>query len=135
MNKEIKKMEEVKPTAAIETKLDPMVMSAIQATVAAAMKEAVGTIIEQLKPATLPHTPAPAIPVRNAGAPNPSVPIQNGNYVSKLKGIPVEEGQDLRHVHPAVIQQWFNTVETRWKENYNKRNIGGKPVDLNWTRG
>ena len=81
-------------------------------------------------------TPAPAIPVRNAGAPNPVPPAaQNGHYVSKLKGIPVEPGQDLRHVHPSVIQNWFNTIENRWKEAYNKRKIGGAPVDLSWTRG
>jgi hypothetical protein len=117
--------------------LDPIVMLAIQETVAVAMKQAVGTILEQLKPATIPATPAPAIPVRNAGAPNPSnpVPSNNGNYVSKLKGIPVEPGQDLRHVHPAVVNEWFSKVESRWKENYNKKKMGGAPVDLSWTRG
>jgi hypothetical protein len=114
--------------------LDPHVMLAIQTSVQEAMKTAVGIIVEQLKPSTLPSTPAPAIPVRNAGAPNPA-PVNNGNYVSKLKGIPVEPGQDLRHVHPSVIQNWFNTVENRWKEAYNKRKIGGAPVDMSWTRG
>lgn len=118
--------------------LDPTIMAAIQASVEVAMKSAVGVILEQLKPATLPSTPAPSIPVRNAGAPTP-IPqvgqLSNGNYVSKLKGIPVEPGQDLRHVHPGVIQNWFNTVENRWKEQYNKRKMGGAPVDLSWTRG
>ncbi len=114
--------------------LDANIMSAIQATVQEAMKTAVGVIVEQLKPSTLPSTPAPAISVRNAGAPNPA-PVNNGNYVSKLKGIPVEPGQDLRHVHSSVIHAWFQSIENRWKESYNKRKVGGAPVDLSWTRG
>jgi hypothetical protein len=114
--------------------LDPTVMAAIQASVEVAMKAAVGTILEQLKPATLPLTPAPAIPVRNAGAPNPA-PAPQQNYVPRLQGIPVEPHQDLRDVHPGVIQQWFQNIENRWKENFNKRKVAGSPVELSWTRG
>jgi hypothetical protein len=61
--------------------------------------------------------------------------LSDGTYVSKLKGIPVQEGQDLRHVHPSVIQTWFNNVESRWKDQYNKKQVGGSPVNMNWTRG
>lgn len=129
------KVEAAPAPVAAPVALDPSVMAAIQATVEVAMKTAVGVIIEQLKPATLPSSPAPSIPVRNAGAPPETGQLPNGNYVSKLKGIPVEPGQDLRHVHPGVIQNWFNTVENRWKEQYNKRKLGGAPVDLSWTRG
>lgn len=124
------KVEAEQPKVALEAN----VMSAIQASVEVAMKAAVGTILEQLKPATLPSTPAPAIPVRNAGAPNPA-PVKPQNYVPKLQGIPVEPHQDLRDVHPGVIQQWFQNIENRWKENFNKRKVAGSPVELSWTRG
>ena len=133
---DLKNVEAAPATPAAPVPLDATVMAAIQATVQAAMKEAVGIIVEQLKPDTLPKTPAPSIPVVNAGAPRASSHFdKNGNYVSKLKGIPVEEGQDLRDVNPNVIRNWFSSIENRWKEQMNARKIGGTPVEMGWTRG
>jgi hypothetical protein len=107
--------------------LDPAMLAAIQA----AVQSAVGTIVASLgignpQAQKAPQT-APNVPQVNNG--------MQPSYVSKLKGIPVEPGQDLRHVHPSVINDWFNVIETRWKENYNKKMVAGSPVNMNWTRG
>jgi hypothetical protein len=113
--------------------LDPAILAAIQAAVTQSVSATVQAVMSQLapKPQAQPANDAPSALVN----PNAPAPGTNGNYVSKLKGIPVQPGQDLRHVHPSVIQGWFNTVESRWKEQYNKRKMGGAPVDMSWTRG
>ena len=104
------KVEAEQPKVALEAN----VMSAIQASVEVAMKAAVGTILEQLKPATLPSTPAPAIPVRNAGAPNPA-PVKPQNYVPKLQGIPVEPHQDLETFIQVSSSNGFRTLKIAGK--------------------
>lgn len=113
--------------------LEPAILAAIQAAVTQSVSATVQAVMTQLAPKAQPA------PVNDAAStlvnPNAPAPGTNGHYVSKLKGIPVQPGQDLRHVHPSVVQGWFNTVESRWKEQYNKRKMGGAPVDMSWTRG
>ena len=135
MSKDESKIESKQPAPQAEVStpaptLDPYVLAAIQA----AVKDSIGSIMAQVMPRAQ-ATQTPSLPVPNAGAPNPAPIYSDGTYTSKLKGIPVAEGQDLRHVHPSVIQNWFNTVESRWKDQYNKKQVGGAPVNMNWTRG
>lgn len=106
-------------------KFDPALLAMIQETVAAAVGQAVGAIVEQLRPAAAPVF-APAVP---------PVTQQRSHYKPKLQGIPVEPGQDMRHVPTDVINNWFNTLEQRWRDIYNKKSHLGKPADMNWTRG
>lgn len=108
--------------------LSPEMLLAIQEAVAAS----VSTIVKQLMPVT-PIAASASVPLAMT-QPAPQVPQQAG-YVSKLKGIEVELGQDLRHVGAERIRNWFAGVEQRWKQQYNKRQIAGGAVDMSWTRG
>jgi hypothetical protein len=114
--------------------LSPEILAAIAATVQAAMQP----VLEMLtKPTTAPRAPTPPAAMQEStthygnGSPKPNT----NTWVSKLKGIPVEEGQDMRHVKREVIQGWFSNVEQRWKEKVNSQRAGGQPVNMNWTRG
>lgn len=55
--------------------------------------------------------------------------------VSKLQGIPAEPGQTLQDIHPAVIKQWFNALEARWKLSYANKSVDGQPANLSMSRG
>ena len=102
---------------------------AVEQAIAAAIQAALAPVLDILtKPATAAPAPAPeAHPgVVNAVEPSPRF---------KLVGIPVAEGQDLRHVHPQTIKNWFGSVEQRWKEIHNAKKVGGANVNMNWTRG
>lgn len=125
----------VTPGTPVPLKIDPALLAAIQAAVSQSVKEQLAQQTPQ------PQVPAPHInqsvsakPVASIAAPLPLNTL-TGNYTSKLKGIPVNPGEDLRHVPKHIVEQWFHGVETRWKDQYNKRKVGGAPVDLNWTRG
>ena len=88
------------------TPLDPAILAAINAAVVSSVK----AIVEHLKPTVAP-APMTLAPQLQAPYVPPYVP-----YNTKLQGIPVEAGQDLRHVHPSVINQWFANVEQRAKD-------------------
>jgi len=108
------------------TKLDPQVLAAINEAVSGAVK----SIVEQLKPQTPTQVAPAAKPVPQSNFGNNST-----NYVTKLKGIPVEPGEDLRHVSRDIVQKWFLQVEARWKESYNSRKLDGRPVGMTLDRG
>lgn len=109
MEKETKKSEELKPTQptpVLSPEIESAIRSEIQKSIGAAIREA----LKQSEPAKAMTQAAAA----------QQVP-QQAPYKTKLQGIPVEPGQDLRHVHPDVIRTWFANIENRWKEQY-KRN-------------
>lgn len=110
--------------------IDPALLAAINA----AVTHAVSGIVKQLAPQTAPQVnPVPSPTVNTLKNPMP-VP-QQAAYKSKLQGIPVEPGEDLRHVHPNVIHAWFRNLEDRWKAQYNNKKVGNEPVNVSWTRG
>jgi hypothetical protein len=90
--------------------LDPAILAAIQAAVVGSVKE----IVAALKPVTG-AAPQAMVPTQDTRYPMPYVPPYE-EYKSKLKGIPVEAGQDLRHVHPMRINEWFRNIELRAAE-------------------
>ena len=90
-------------SANLSTGLDPAILAAINQAVTGAVK----VIVDQLKPAQ-------ASPQAQGASkyPTPYVPPTQP-YRSKLQGIPVQAGQDLRHVHPLVIREWFGQIQAR----------------------
>jgi len=107
--------------------LDP----AILAHITQAIQASIGAIAAQLapKPVEVPgHVPSNTLK-------NPNPPPAQSVHTTKLKGIPVEPGEDLRHVHPNVINAWFHNLESRWKEQLNKRKLSGQPTSVQLTRG
>jgi hypothetical protein len=98
----------VAPQQPLGTQLDPAILAAIQAAVVGSVKE----IVAALKPATAPVSAAPA---QDNRYPTPYVPPYE-SYKSKLTGIPVEPGQDLRHVHLMRINEWVRNIEARAAE-------------------
>jgi hypothetical protein len=123
--------EEVKPEVKpmeMPLALDPAILAAINAAVVGSVKE----IVNALKPAT----PAPLPPTQ--GDPRfakPYVPPYEP-YKVRLKGIAVQPGEDLRHVHPQIIRQWFAQVENRWKERMKAQGSrNGLQTSLTLTQG
>ena len=116
-------VEQSAPVKQAPAALDPAILAAINAAVSAAVVQTIAA----MQPVAAPAAPAATLPAQ----------AQQGKpaYTPRLKGIEVQPGQDLRHVHPNVINDWFNNLENRWKEQYNKKQVGGKPVNMNWTRG
>lgn len=125
-----------KPVSAPQTQaLTPEMLKAIQEIVSAS----VGEVMKQVVAQPQAQTPSTAATVGTdaSGLPllNPRQPPKQSVYKTRLQGIPVEEGQDLRHVHPARISAWFQNVEQRWKQQMNDRKVSGSAVNLGWTRG
>src|SRR5580692_3589375 len=113
-------------TASQTPPLSQEILAAINATVQETMKSAVVEIVKALKPQT-----SQALPVNPPVSQKPHfVPPASTDYKPKLVGIQVEEGQDLRHVHPSVINDWFSKVESKWKDKYNKKGYDSKPAEL-----
>jgi hypothetical protein len=141
MNKEISKQEtkvvdsEVVSTPAVgKPALDPAVMAAIQVAVSTAMS----ALITELKPAVaaLPGATTPAMTDGVAHVPaRPKPVLAQSVYKTKLQGIPVNPGEDLRYVPAAEINAWFAKVERRWQERMNNQKMGDGAVNVNWTRG
>ncbi len=120
-----KTVKAVPATDKIDSELPPAIVMAIKEIVSAAMSELIKSSAPvPLAPQTLPAPSNAVIP-----------PLVQAGYVSKLKGIPVQPGQDLRHVHPQEIKNWFAAIENRWKESYDRRQVGGQPVSLTLGRG
>lgn len=112
--------------AATPVTLDPAVLDAIKQAVGSAIAAIAVTPAQQATPASK------ALPTQNL---RPNVP-KDQPYVTRLKGIPVEPGEDLRHVPANVVKAWFHNLEERWKENYNRKKVSdGSPVNVSWTRG
>lgn len=120
------------PASSVHPSIDPQT----QALIDAAVKNAVAAALSQLTPShpTGSNEIVQSAP-KTALNPNPPPPPSTTPYKIKLKGIPVEPGQDLRHVHPQVIKNWFHSVEQRWKDSYNARKMDGQPSNMSWTRG
>jgi hypothetical protein len=108
-----------------EMALSPEVLKAIQSAVEGAVATIAAKMTSVQHPSDFVAPPPSAKPV---------VPIQ-APYESKLKGIPVEAGQDLRHVPTDVIHAWFAKQEHKWKDGYNRRKVAGEQVSMGWTRG
>lgn len=135
MNKEVKETPVTNVVAKTEAPSHPKpaLDSAILDAINQAVMGAVKTIVEQVKTVPAPQSPVSA-PTSAYGA--PPAPPSNQPYVPKLKGIPVEPGQDLRHVHPTVIQGWFDGIENRWKQRMRERGAAnGTQANVGWTRG
>lgn len=110
--------------AAPAATVSPEMIAAIQAVVMASMaqfKDSMADMVKQFAP--------PAPKVQGVGD------YQQAGYKSMLKGIETEPDQDLRHVGPAKISSWFNSLEGRWKKLYNSRSVDGNAVSMNWTKG
>lgn len=130
MNKEVKHpaLEEKKVEV---VGLDPAIQAAIQA----AVSNAVTLIVGQMAQAPVINHAAAPLAVRPTRL-NPNPPPDNSDYKVRLKGIPVEPGQDLRHVHPAEINAWFRGIEERAKERLRAQGLrNGTQADMSWTRG
>lgn len=128
-------MEKEKHPALDAKKEDKALDPAIQAAIAAAVSSAVSAIVGQLAvntPAQINEAPLAVRPTRL----NPNQPPANSDYKTKLKGIPVEPGQDLRHVHPLEIAAWFRGIEERAIARMKSQGIrSGTQADMSWTRG
>ncbi len=119
---------EVLPAAPMPAALDPAILAAINAAVVGS----VNTIVAALKPAT--PAPVPLTP-GNPQYAKPYVPPYEP-YKVRLKGIPVQPGEDLRHVHPQLIRNWFAQVENRWKERMKAQGArNGLQTSLTLTQG
>lgn len=106
--------------------VDPAIQNAINQAVAGA----VSAIMEKLMQ---PSANLPALNTAQPQASSHALPPMR-QPIAKLKGIPVEEGQDLRHVPAWRINEWFRNIEL----NAQKRvALQGKAMqaEMSWTRG
>ena len=112
--------------------LDPAIQAAIQAAVSSAVASVVGQLVQQAPQLNVAPAPIAVRPTRL----NPNPPPPQTDYKTKLKGIPVEPGQDLRHVHPAEINAWFRGIEERAKQRMMEQGgRNGTQANMSWTRG
>src|SRR5580700_10248150 len=113
----------------------------LDADVQAAVNAAIGAVVPELLKALAPQAVNPSVPVVQPNSittmMNPNPPQPAVAYKTKLKGIPVHPGMDLRHVHPQEIKNWFARLENRWKENYAKKQAAalGSSVSLTMEAG
>jgi hypothetical protein len=78
-------------------------------------------------------TPAPTTDAPRLTSPQPNKQLPH--RMGKLQGIPVQEGQDIRHVPREVINEWFSNLEDRWKQKHNAFKKLGTPVNMSLSRG
>jgi hypothetical protein len=128
---------ETVPTFIDRTPLDPAILAMIQESVKVAVAALVPEVIAAVAPKpTVASEPLLQPVVATKMNPNPP-PAQQPVYKTRLQGIPVNSGQDLRHVHPQEIKNWFARLENRWKENYAKKQAAalGSSVSLTLEAG
>jgi hypothetical protein len=105
--------------------LDPAILDAINQAVAGAVKTIVAQVVPQQQ---VQAASTVAQPQASNGLPPMRKPI------SRLKGIPVEPGQDLRHVPAWRINEWFRDIEIKAQERI-KQQGRSMQAEMSWTRG
>jgi hypothetical protein len=120
-------IEKMVPAAPMPAPLDPRLLDAINQAVLGAVKSIVAQVVPQPQSNLSSHITQPQ-PLQANGLPPMRKPV------SKLKGIPVEQGQDLRHVPAWKINEWFRDIEIKAQQRIKEQ---GKSMQaqMSWTRG